>query len=39
MNDSEQCSNRLQFDIISMLVNLSCELEQIMASNDFLGAR
>ena len=24
---SEQCSNRLEFDLISLLVNFSCELE------------
>ena len=26
LSDSEQCSNRLQFDIISFLVSFSCEL-------------
>ena len=39
MSDSEQCSNRLEFDLISLLVNFSCELEQIMTRYDFLWAR
>ena len=30
MSDSEQCSNRLELDLISLLVNCSCELGQIM---------
>ena len=30
MSDSEQCSNRLELDLISLLVNFLCELEQIM---------
>ena len=30
MSDSEQCSNRLELDLISLLVNFACELEQIM---------
>ena len=39
MNDSEQCSNRLECDlIISLLVNLSCELGQIKTLCDFLWA-
>ena len=29
-SDSEQCSNRLELDLISRLVNFSCELGQIM---------
>ena len=28
--DSEQCSNRLQLDLISRLVKFLCELDQIM---------
>ena len=32
MSDYEQCSNRLQIDLISILVNFSCELEQIGGS-------
>ena len=39
MSDSEQCSNRLELDIISLLVNFSCELGQIMTRYDFLWAR
>ena len=39
MSDSEQCSNRLEFDLISLLVNFSCELGQIMTRYDFLWAR
>ena len=39
MSDSEQCSNRLQLDLISLLVNFSCELGQIMTRYDFLWAR
>ena len=31
MRDSEQCSNRLQLDLILILVNFSCELG---ATND-----
>ena len=30
MSDSEQCSIRLELDLISLLVNFSCELGQIM---------
>ena len=33
MSDSEQCSNRLELDKISLLVNFACELGQIMASD------
>ena len=29
MSDSEQCSNRLELYLISLLVNFSCELGQI----------
>ena len=39
MSDSDQCSNRLQPDIISLLVNLSCALGQIMTRYDLLWAR
>ena len=39
INDSEQCSNRLELDLISLLVNFSCELGQIMTRYDFLWAR
>ena len=39
MSDSEECSNRLELDIISILVNFSCELGQIMTRYDFLWAR
>ena len=39
MSDSEQCSNRLQLDLIKLLVNFSCELGQIMTRYDFLWAR
>ena len=39
MSDSEQCSNRLEVDLISLLVNFSCELGQIMTRYDFLWAR
>ena len=30
MSDSEQCSNRLELDLISLLVDFSCELKQIV---------
>ena len=39
MSDSEQCSNRLELHLISLLVNFSCELGQIMTRYDFLWAR
>ena len=39
MSNSEECSNRLELDLISPLVNFSCELEQIMTRYDFLWAR
>ena len=39
MSDSEQCSNRLELDLISLLVNFSCELGPIMTKYDFLWAR
>ena len=39
MSDSEQCSNRLELDLISLLVNFACELGQIMTRYDFLGVR
>ena len=38
MSDSEQYSNRLELDIISLLVNFSYELGQIMSRYDFLWA-
>ena len=38
-NDSEQCSNQLQLYLISLLVNFSCELGQIMIRYDFPWAR
>ena len=38
-SDSEQCSNRLELDLISLLVNFSCELGQTMTRYDFLWAR
>ena len=40
MSDFEQCSNRFElYYLISLLVNFSCELGQIMARFDFLWAR
>ena len=39
MSDFEPCSNRLELDLISLLVNLSYELGQIMAIFDFLWPR
>ena len=39
MSDSEQCSNRLELDLISLLVNFSCELGQIMTRYDFIWPR
>ena len=36
MSDSEQCSNRLQLDQILILINLSCQLGQIMTIYDVL---
>ena len=39
MSDSEQCSNQLELDLISLLVNFSCELGQIMTRYDFLLPR
>ena len=39
MSNSEQCSNRFEFDLISLLVNFSYELGQIMARFDFLCPR
>ena len=38
-SDSEQFSNRFELDLISLLVNFSCELGQIMTRYDFLWAR
>ena len=37
MSDVEQCSNQIQLDLISILVNLSYELGQIMTRYDLLG--
>ena len=39
MSDSEQCSNRLELYLISLLINFSCELGQIITRYDFLWAR
>ena len=39
MSDSEQCLNRLELDLIKLLVNFSCELGQIMTRYDVLWAR
>ena len=39
MSDFEQCSNRLQLDLILLLVNFSYELGQIMTISDFIEAR
>ena len=39
MNDFEQCSNWLQFDLISLLVHFWYEFWQIMTRYDFLEAR
>ena len=39
MSHFEQCSNRLELDLISLLVNFLCELGQIIARYDFLWAR
>ena len=38
MSDSEQCSNRLDLDLSSILVNFSYELGKIMIRYDFLWA-
>ena len=38
MSDSEQCSNQLELDLISLLVNFLCELGPIMTRYDFLWA-
>ena len=38
-SDSEKCSNPLQLDLISLLVNFSCELGQIMIRYEFVWAR
>ena len=38
-SNSEQCSNRLQLDLITLLVNFSCQFRQIMTRYDFLWAR
>ena len=36
MSDSEQCSNQLELGLISVLVNFSCKLGQIMTRYNFL---
>ena len=36
MSDSEQCSDRLELYLISLLVNFSCELGQIMTRYDLI---
>ena len=38
-SDSEQCSNQLQIALISLLVNISCELGKIMTRYEFLWTR
>ena len=38
-SDSEQCSNRLELHLISLLVKFSCELGQIITRYDILWAR
>ena len=39
INDSEQCSNRLQFNLISLLLNFAYEFGPIITRFDFLEAR
>ena len=39
MSDFEQCLNQLQLDLISLLVNFSCELGSIITRYDFLEDR
>ena len=39
MSDFDQCSNRFQLDLISLLVNFSYELGQIMTRYDVIEAR
>ena len=39
MSDFEQCSNQLQLDLITLLVNLSYQLGTMMSRYDFLEAR
>ena len=38
-SDSEQCSNRLQLDLITILVKFACELGPKMTRYDFIEAR
>ena len=38
-SDFDQCLNPLQHDLITLLVNFSCEFEQIMTIYDFLEAK
>ena len=38
ISDIEQCSNRLQLDLIVHLTHFTCELMQTMTSYDFLEA-
>ena len=39
MSEFEQCSKRLQLDLISVLVNLSYELGKIMTRYELMDAR
>ena len=39
MNDFEQCSNRLQLDLVTLLVKFACGLGVIMTRYDFIVAR
>ena len=37
MSDSEQCSNRLELDLISLLVNISCSLIEANSDTSSVG--
>ena len=39
MSDFEQCSNQLQLDLITLLVNFSYQVGTMMSRYDFLEAR
>ena len=39
MSDVEQCSNQLQLDLITLLVNFLYQLGTMMSRYDFLEAR
>ena len=39
MSDFEQCLNRLQLDLISLLVNFSYEFGKMLTRYDFLDTR